>query len=77
MPVADLADRSGGMPRRAHRLAAEWARAEAARRLRPVADRAAAERGDLRRAEQELAAAVAELQAVRERAERHAGGRGP
>ena len=30
VPVADLADRSGGMPRRAHRLAAEWARAEAA-----------------------------------------------
>ena len=37
--------------------------------LSPVADRAAAERGDLRRAEQELAATVAEVQAVRERAE--------
>ena len=70
VPVADLVDRSGGMPRRAHRLAADWARAEAAGRLRPVADRAAAERGDLRRAERELAASVAEVQAVRERAAR-------
>ena len=70
VPVADLVDRSGGMPRRAHRLAADWARAVAAGRLRPVADRAAAERGDLRRAERELAASVAEVQAVRERAAR-------
>ena len=70
VPVADLADRSGGMPRRAHRLAADWARAEAAERLRPVADRAAAGRGDLRRAERELAASVAEVQAVGERAAR-------
>jgi WD40 repeat protein/DNA-binding SARP family transcriptional activator len=68
IPVADLCERSGGVPRRAHRLAAEWARAEAVRLLSPAADRAAAERSDLRRAERQLAANVAEVQAVRERA---------
>ena len=52
MPVADLAERSGGVPQRAHRLAADWARAEAARRLGRGADRTAAERSGLRRAEQ-------------------------
>ena len=71
VPVADLAERSGGVPQRAHRLAADWARARAARRLRPVADRTATERSDLRRAEIELAGNVVELQAVRERAELH------
>jgi WD40 repeat protein len=71
VPVADLAERSGGVPLRAHRLAADWARAQTARRLRPVADRTATERSDLRRAELELAGSVAELQAVRERAELH------
>jgi WD40 repeat protein/DNA-binding SARP family transcriptional activator len=70
-PVADLAERSGGVPQRAHRLAAELARTRAARRLRPVAHRTATERSDLRRAELELEAGVAELQAVRERAELH------
>ena len=68
-PVAELTERSGGVPRRAHRLAADWARARAARRLRAVADRTATERSDLRRAEFELEGSVAELQAVRERAE--------
>jgi WD40 repeat protein len=71
VPVADLAARSGGVPQSAHRLAAEWGRAEAACRLSPVAARAASGRGDLRRAEQELAASVAQVQAVRERAELH------
>ena len=75
LPVAELAERSGGVPWHAHRLAAEWARAQAARRLSPVAQRAAAERGGLRRAEQELEATVADVQAVSERAERHTAGR--
>ena len=42
---------------------------EAARRLRAVADRTAAERSDLRRAESSSTGTVVELQAVRERAE--------
>jgi WD40 repeat protein len=74
LPVAELAERSRGLPGHVHRLAAEWARAEAAGRLSPVAERAASERGDLRRAERELEATVADVQAVRERAERHGAG---
>jgi WD40 repeat protein/DNA-binding SARP family transcriptional activator len=69
IPVAELAARSKGLPVLAHRLAAEWARAETARRLDDVAARTAGERGDLRRAEEELAGTVVELQTVRERAE--------
>jgi WD40 repeat protein len=70
VPVARLVDESGGVPRRVHQAAGEWARREAARRLGAAADRAAAERTDLRAAEDDLAADVVELQAVRERAER-------
>ena len=72
IPAERLAAQSGGLPRPAHRVAAEWARAEAKRRLTPVADRIETGRGGLRRAERELAGRVTELQAVRERAERHA-----
>ncbi len=70
IPAADLAERSGGVPARVHRLAAQWARAEAARRLGDVAGRTAVERSDLRRSEEELAGTVVALQAVRERADR-------
>ena len=69
IPVAELAARSAGLPARAHRLAAEWGRAETARRLDEVAARTAGERGDLRRAEEELAGTVVELQTVREHTE--------
>jgi len=72
IPAEQLAAQSGGLPRPAHRVAAEWARAEGTRRLTPVADRIETGRGGLRRAERELAGRVTELQAVRERAERHA-----
>jgi WD40 repeat protein/DNA-binding SARP family transcriptional activator len=67
MPVAELAARSGGVPERAHRLAAEWARAEGARRLAAAADHAAADRNGLRRSEQRLASTVVELRVLRER----------
>jgi DNA-binding SARP family transcriptional activator/WD40 repeat protein len=70
VPVAELAARSAGVPRRAHRIAAEWARQQAARELSPVAERAAAEREVLRRTERRLAGKVVELQAVRERVAR-------
>ena len=68
MPVADLAARSGGVPERAHRLAVDWARAEAAGRLAEAADDTGADRNGLRRSEQRLAGTVVELRALRERA---------
>jgi DNA-binding SARP family transcriptional activator/WD40 repeat protein len=68
IPVDELAARSGGLPGPAHRLAADWARGAAARRLRAAAGRAAAERFGLRRTEDQLAGDVVELQALRERA---------
>ena len=58
---------SGGVPQQVHRLAAESARAAAARRLDAFAGRAAAERAELRTAEDELAGEVVRLQALRER----------
>jgi WD40 repeat protein/DNA-binding SARP family transcriptional activator len=71
VPVAELAAASDGIPLRVHRAAADWARAEAARRLRVTADRAATERRSLRAVEDDLAGEVAELQAVDERAGAH------
>ena len=68
IPTDELVARSGGLPGPAHRLAAEWARAATARRLRAAAGRVAAERFGLRRAEDELAGDVVELHALRERA---------
>jgi WD40 repeat protein/DNA-binding SARP family transcriptional activator len=69
VPVDQLAAASGGIPRRVHRAACEWARYEAARRLGASAGRAASERTSLRAAEDDLAGDVVELEAVRERAE--------
>ncbi|HKH17724.1 MAG TPA: BTAD domain-containing putative transcriptional regulator [Solirubrobacteraceae bacterium] len=68
VPVAQLAAASGGIPLRVHRAAADWARAEASRRLGVIADRAANERTGLRALEDELAGGVVELQALDERA---------
>jgi WD40 repeat protein/DNA-binding SARP family transcriptional activator len=64
-----LLQASGGIPEQVHRLAAEWARAAAARRLDASAGRAAAERAELRTAEDDLAGDVVRLQTLRERAE--------
>jgi WD40 repeat protein len=63
-----LLQESGGVPQQVHRLAAESARAAAARRLDAFASQAAAERAGLRTAEDELAGEVVGLQARRERA---------
>ena len=68
IPVERLAAASGGVPRRVHRAAGEWARRDAARHLGLAAERAASERTDLRAAEDDVAGDVARLQAVRERA---------
>ena len=75
IPVERLAAASGGVPRRVHRAAGEWARREASRRLGLSAERAASERTGLRAAEDDLAGDVEQLQAVRERAALEDGGR--
>jgi WD40 repeat protein/DNA-binding SARP family transcriptional activator len=69
-PVERLAEASGGIPRRVHRLASDWARGEAARRVLATAGRAATERAELRAAEQDLAGHVVDLQAIPDPAER-------
>jgi WD40 repeat protein/DNA-binding SARP family transcriptional activator len=70
VPVDRLVENSGGVPRRVHRAAGDWARSQAARRLGAAVDRAASERTSLRAAEDDLAGGLVELQAVSERAER-------
>ena len=71
VPVEWLLDASEGVPRRVHELAGQWVRREAARRVGAVAGRAAADRGELRSAEAELAGNVLELQATHERVALH------
>ena len=68
IPVELLLEATGGVPAAVHRTAAEWARAEAEKRLGGAAGRAAAGRSGLRVAEDDLAGSVVELQALRERA---------
>ena len=68
-PVERLAEASGGIPRRVHRLASDWARGEAARRVLATAGLAATERAELRAAEQDLAGNVVDLQAIPDPAE--------
>ncbi|MEP6954652.1 MAG: BTAD domain-containing putative transcriptional regulator [Solirubrobacteraceae bacterium] len=69
VPVARLAEASGGVPQRLHRAADEWARTRALRHLTDTAGRIAAERPGLRAAEDDLVGNIVELQAARERAE--------
>jgi WD40 repeat protein/DNA-binding SARP family transcriptional activator len=66
-PAEWLLEASGGVPRRVHEVASQWARREAARRVGAVAGRAAAGRVELRSMEDELAGGVVDLQAARER----------
>ena len=63
VPLKRLVEESGGIPLRAHRVALEWARTEAAQRMSAAADRAASDRADLRAAEEDLATDVATLEA--------------
>jgi WD40 repeat protein/DNA-binding SARP family transcriptional activator len=71
-PLERLIEASGGLPRRVHEVAAEWARGEAEERVGSRAGPAASHRGELRELEEELASNVVDLGAVRERAERYA-----
>ena len=75
-PVERLAEASGGIPRRVHRLASDWARGEAASRVLATAGRAATERAELRAAEQDLAGNVVDLQAIPDPAEHEDAGIG-
>jgi WD40 repeat protein/DNA-binding SARP family transcriptional activator len=77
VPAERLLDASGGVPRRVHELAGQWARREAARRVGAVAGRAAAGRAELRSIEAELAGDVVELQAASEQAPLLAGAEAP
>jgi WD40 repeat protein/DNA-binding SARP family transcriptional activator len=68
IPVEVLLATSGGVARRVHEAASEWARREATRRVDAVAGRTAAGRSEARALEAELAGSVVELQSARERA---------
>ena len=65
-PAEWLLEASGGVPRRVHEVASQWARREAARRVGAVAARTAVGRVELRSMEAELAGEVVDLQAARE-----------
>jgi WD40 repeat protein/DNA-binding SARP family transcriptional activator len=67
VPAGWLSEASGGIPRRVHELAREWARREAARRVGAAAERTATGRAELRSMESELAGDVIELQATGDR----------
>jgi WD40 repeat protein/DNA-binding SARP family transcriptional activator len=64
-----LLQESGGVPRRVHEVASDWARKEAAERVGAAAARTAEGRRELRSMEAELAGGVVELQAAREQVE--------
>ena len=68
IPVETLLAVSGGVARRVHEAASEWARREATRRVDAAAGRTAAGRSEARALEAELAGSVVELQSARERA---------
>jgi WD40 repeat protein/DNA-binding SARP family transcriptional activator/energy-coupling factor transporter ATP-binding protein EcfA2 len=67
IPAERLLEASGGLPRRVHDLAAQWARREAGRRVSVVAGRAESEREHLRTIQSDLVDDVIELQETRER----------
>ena len=66
---------TGGVPLLVHRAAREWARARAGQRLDAAAGRGAADRGQLRAAETEIARGVVDLQRLRQPPPEPAGGR--
>lgn len=71
IPADWLLEASGGLPRRVHEVASQWARREAARRVTAVAGRAETERAQLRTIQNELVGEVVELQEARERIRPH------
>ena len=73
LPTEALAA-SGGVPLAVHRVAAEWARAQAARVVGASAGRAAMERGELRAAEADLSGDLLALRTLDERGRVYIGG---
>jgi DNA-binding SARP family transcriptional activator len=69
IPVDRFVAESGGVPALVQRLATDWARGRAARRLGEAAAHTSAERAHWRAAEDDLATGIVELQALRERTE--------
>jgi WD40 repeat protein/energy-coupling factor transporter ATP-binding protein EcfA2 len=67
-PVARLLQATGGLPGPLHELAAEWARADAGRRVQAQVAQAASDRTRLQEVETSLAEEVLQIQLVRERA---------
>jgi WD40 repeat protein len=67
VPVQLLLEESDGIPAAVHRVASQWARSAAARRLGESARRTSRERRDLRAAEADLIGDVASLEVARER----------
>ncbi|MDA0166050.1 AAA family ATPase [Solirubrobacter ginsenosidimutans] len=67
VPPDRLWERSGGVPRRMHELAGQWAQREAARRVSVAAWRTEADRERLRAQEEELTGGVLALQTARDR----------
>jgi WD40 repeat protein/DNA-binding SARP family transcriptional activator/energy-coupling factor transporter ATP-binding protein EcfA2 len=77
VPADWLLESSGGVPRRVHEAASQWARSEAARQVSAVAGRTAASRAQLRSVESELTGNVVKLQAASERLALHGVGELP
>ena len=71
-PADWLLEASGGLPRRVHEHASQWAHREAARHVGAVAGMAAAGRSQLRSLQDELTGGLEELQAAGERRTRAA-----
>ena len=69
-PVETLLATSGGVARRVHEAASEWARRAATRRVDAAAERTAAGRSEARGLDAELTGGVVDLQSARERAGR-------
>jgi WD40 repeat protein/DNA-binding SARP family transcriptional activator len=67
VPADWLLKASGGVARRVHEVASQWARREAASHVSAVAGRAEAGRAELRTIEAELTGGVLELQGTRDR----------
>ena len=67
VPSEWLLQASGGIARRVHEVASQWARRDAARRVSTVAAKAQAERSQLRSIHDELTGELADFQYARER----------
>ena len=75
IPIAEIYDRSGGVPAAVHRWSSAWARDAVAARLEGSATRTSDGRQQLRAAEDDLIGDVADLELVRERSELYAADR--